>query len=169
MTLKKYADVSLTENEAKEQGIYESAGWNFDDIWELNSNFPTLKNMIEEDDDEQEEIPYRTMYHAMTNSPITEIAESINAEHVDITVIDISVFPPAPNLAVIGDDEHAETILYTEIDGNTLKVQREIEGESRSWGAGTVIARNFTAYDHNSFKENIELLIEELEEVKSKI
>ena len=102
-----------------------------------------------------------TMYPAMPYSPLTELSQPISATATDIEVVDGSAFPPAPNLAVIGIDEHAETILYRLKIGNTLSqcvrgVQRE--GEARSWSIGASIARRFTAKDQEVIQTNLHKL-----------
>ncbi|MDN8590922.1 phage tail protein [Paenibacillus sp. 11B] len=96
------------------------------------------------------------MYPAAVNSRQTELAADINDSQTSITVLDGSVLPPAPNQLTIGTDEAAETILYTGKTGNDLTgVTRGFEGSTKSWVAGTKIARFFTAYDHDTFRGNI--------------
>ncbi|MBQ4899364.1 hypothetical protein KB559_11000 [Paenibacillus sp. Marseille-P2973] len=97
------------------------------------------------------------MYDAVVNSPKTELVTAITAIDTDIEVADASVLLQPEGLAVIGNGEGAETIRYTEMDGNVLKgCIRGFQGTSKSWAVGTRLARNFTAYDHDTFKENIE-------------
>ncbi|MFW5438738.1 hypothetical protein [Paenibacillus apiarius] len=98
----------------------------------------------------------KPMYPAVVNSPVTELAAAIDDVQVTISVTDISALPPAPNLAVLGTDETAETIRYTSINGSELTVERGFQGNARAWSAGTKIARNYTEYDHEAFRENIE-------------
>ncbi|MDP4095479.1 phage tail protein [Paenibacillus sp. P96] len=103
------------------------------------------------------------MYAAVVNSPKTELTELITDTQTDIAVTDASVLLQGEGIAVIGNGDAAETINYTSIDSNTLKgCVRGFEGTARAWIAGTRVARNFTAYDHNSFKANIEELETEL-------
>jgi hypothetical protein len=45
-------------------------------------------------------------------------------------------------------------------NGNQLTVQRGFQGQARAWSAGTSVSRNFTAYDHDAFKANVEALNE---------
>lgn len=96
------------------------------------------------------------MYEAMANSPHTTLTESIDATQTEITVLNASVLPNAPNLLVIGyDKENAETCLYTNIVDNIITIQRATEGMASSFDANTKIARIFTAKDYNSLVENI--------------
>lgn len=98
-----------------------------------------------------------TMYPAMVNSPVTALAAAIDATQTTITVTDATKLPAAPNLAVIGTDEAAETILYTGVTGNSLTgCTRGFQGTAAAWTAGTPVARNFTAYDHDTFRQEIE-------------
>ena len=60
------------------------------------------------------------MYEGMPYSPPTVLLQPISATSTDIEVENISVFPPAPNIAVIGVDEFAETVIYQSMWGNTL-------------------------------------------------
>ena len=109
----------------------------------------------------------KTMYPAKNNSPTTLLSVACTAAATSIVVDDASVLPAAPNLAVIGSDDNAEIILYTAVDSNVLSgVTRGINGTTaQAWAAGTNVARNFTAYDHDTFKENIEMLDEEMNDV----
>ncbi|MCR8656921.1 hypothetical protein [Paenibacillus endoradicis] len=97
-----------------------------------------------------------TMYPAIANSPITEVSTAITASQTSITLLNGAVLPAAPNLAVIGQGENAETILYTSKSGNTISgVTRGLQGSAQSWAIGTKVARNYTAYDHEAFRQNI--------------
>jgi len=96
------------------------------------------------------------MYPAIVNSPQTELAADIDASATSITVLNGTALPDAPNLATIGSDETAETILYTVKDGNELSgVTRGFQGTAKAWTAGAKVARMFTAYDHDTFRSNI--------------
>ncbi|MGC5773608.1 tail fiber protein [Paenibacillus pabuli] len=98
-----------------------------------------------------------TMYPAAVNSRQTELAEAIDDTQTSFRVLDGSVLPPAPNLLTLGTDESAETVLYTGKTGNEITgVIRGFESEANSWAIGTKLARYFTAYDHNTFRDNIE-------------
>ena len=58
-------------------------------------------------------IDLKTMYPGEPYSPPTRLALSISATATEIEVEDASVLPEAPNIAIIGVDEGAETFLYT--------------------------------------------------------
>ena len=97
------------------------------------------------------------MFPAAVNSPVTELAAAIDDVQDTIELVDASKLPAAPNLAVLGSDETAETVLYTGVDGNTLTgVTRGFQGSPKAWSAGTKVARNFTAYDYEALRGNIE-------------
>lgn len=113
------------------------------------------------------------MYPGFTNSPSTTLTGDITDSDTTIPVAELSVFPAAPNLAVIGTGEDAETILYTGKSavsggGNLTGVTREIDkqtvgttttGEKLSWVTGDVIGRNFTHLDMYALQTNIDLLV----------
>ena len=98
-----------------------------------------------------------TMYKAKSNSPKTTLAADITAAATSMTLADASVLPAAPNLCTIGSDESAEVVLYNTITGNV--VSGLIRGQSGTtasvWESGTVVARDFTSYDHDTFIDNI--------------
>ncbi len=97
-----------------------------------------------------------TMYPAKNNSPITTLSEGINSSDTSMTLSNVSVLPSAPNLAVIGSSDTAEIVLYTAINGSTVTIVRGQNGTTPgTWAAGTPVARNFTAADHEAFRENI--------------
>jgi hypothetical protein len=110
-----------------------------------------------------------TMYPGFTNSPSTTLTGDITDVATTIPVAELSVFPAAPNLAVIGTGEDAETILYTGKSavsggGNLTGVTREIDkqtvgttttGEKLSWVTGDVIGRNFTHLDLYALQTNV--------------
>lgn len=90
------------------------------------------------------------LYPGIAFSPQTTLAENIGAADTIIRVADASVFPPAPNYATIGTDEDGETIEYAaKADGLLSGCTRGVEGTAKAWQKGEVIARNFTAADHN--------------------
>ena len=96
------------------------------------------------------------MYPAKNNSPSTVLSADISSESTTMTVENAAVLPAAPNIAVIGNSDEAEIIKYTAIDGNTLTIIRGVNGTTPgTWTAGTAVARNFTAQDHEAFRENI--------------
>ncbi|WP_213528800.1 gp53-like domain-containing protein [Paenibacillus cisolokensis] len=99
----------------------------------------------------------QSMYSAMPNSPVTELAAAIDEAATSFDVINGNALPAAPNLATIGSSETAETVLYTGKSGNTLSgVTRGFNGTAaQAWPAGSKVARYFTAYDHDAFRGNI--------------
>ena len=104
-----------------------------------------------------------TMYPAKAGSPKTVLAIQISASATQITVADGSVLPSAPNLCVLGSDSSAEIVSYSAKNGNVLTgVVRGLGGTVASvWDVDTIVARNFTSFDHDRFKENIEALASE--------
>ena len=101
----------------------------------------------------------QVMYGAKTNSPSSELVNSINDSQSTIELVDASVLPDAPNLLTIGEGEDAETCVYDGITGNVVNiVMRGFQGGAKAWDAGTPVARNFTAYDHDAFKQNLNSL-----------
>lgn len=98
----------------------------------------------------------QTMYPAIANSPVTQLANAIDDTVTSIEVVDGSRLPDAPNLATIGRGENPETILYTKKNGNVLSgITRGFQGTAQNWQAGTQVARLFTAHDFEVFRENI--------------
>ncbi len=97
-----------------------------------------------------------TMYEGKVNSPATTLSSGIDATVTTISLVDASVLPDAPNIAVIGTGEDAETILYeTKVENALSNVTRGFQGVAKAWDSGTSIARLFTAYDYNTLKGNI--------------
>lgn len=112
----------------------------------------------------------KTMYKGKTNSPTTQLSEAINSIDTVIKVSNPNVFPEGPNIATIGTDSDAETILYaTKTSEGLSGVTRGLEGTAKNWGVGELIARNFTAKDHNDLIENVEYLAENQEEFGSQL
>ena len=99
------------------------------------------------------------MYDGVVNSPETSLTQNLAADATVIYVADSSVFGSLPNLAVLGADQNAETILIKSkrSDGG-LEVQRALEGPAKRWEKTTAIARNFTNFDYQQIKDNIEKL-----------
>jgi len=96
------------------------------------------------------------MYAGKINSPTTTLDGGISNVAATISVVDASVFPAAPNIAVIGNGANAETILYAGKSSNDLtSVTREFQGSKIAWDSGTVISRNFTAYDYDTQRTNL--------------
>ena len=100
------------------------------------------------------------MYPAAVNSKVTVTLGVLNADSTIIEVLDGSVLPDAPNLLVLGSDQTAETVKLTAKEGNTLTVERGIQGNAIAWPAGTQIARNFTAKDWNDLIANLKAIVE---------
>lgn len=98
-----------------------------------------------------------TMYEGKNNSPQTDITSAITASDMVIPVTDISVFPAAPNLATIGNDENAEVIRYNGIEGSTLTgCERGFSGTTaKQWEAASVISRQITKYDMDTLRGNV--------------
>jgi len=119
-----------------------------------------LNNLINREGVEEEAM--KPMYSADINSDMVILEENISSSATSIKVNNVSLLPSAPNLATIGfDDSNPETILYEGIDtanNRLINVKRGFQGTAQSWEAGAKIARVFTAYDHDTFKENIEKL-----------
>ncbi|MDO5716369.1 MAG: pyocin knob domain-containing protein [Tissierellia bacterium] len=98
----------------------------------------------------------KQMYRGQTNSPETILTKPIGGADTVIYVENVDVFPDAPNIAVLGEDETAETILYTaKIDGTLSGCTRAWEGTAIAWESGTVISRRWTAGDHNTIIDNL--------------
>ncbi len=108
------------------------------------------------------------MYYGVTNSPATIIVKPINETETTIVVENIDVLPDGPNIAVIGIDENAETIIYSGKSGNMLTgVQRGVEGVAKSWNVDEEIRRNFTNKDYRTLIENINKINLQLENMES--
>ncbi len=105
----------------------------------------------------------KTMYPGLVNSPETTITNNIGVSDTLIYVLDPSRVPATlPNQMTLGTGTNAETVLVTEVNGSALTVTRGFQGIAKAWPAGTIIARNFTEYDYNALKENVEELDENL-------
>lgn len=113
------------------------------------------------------------MYKGQRYSPQLKLTNSIDVLQNTIQVTDENYYGeyyslPLPNIFVIGGDtEYGETILVTNISkvsGTTFDytVQRGWKGTSDSWGSGTIIGRNFTAYDYNTTVDNINTINSDL-------
>ncbi len=112
----------------------------------------------------------REMYSGVVNSTETFIVGNISAADTVIYVQDGTSIPYAPNLLVIGGNlASAETVKLIEKQGNKLTVQRAFQGAANAWTDTTVIARNFTEYDHSAFIHNIKGINSELEAFKDRV
>ena len=102
------------------------------------------------------------MYEGKSFSPSTILTQGVNDTATRIYVEDVSVFPDAPNLAVIGTTGVGEVVKYYAkgldfLDG----VERGVDGVAQSWSAGDAIARNFTKTDYEALCQNITTLNED--------
>lgn len=98
------------------------------------------------------------MFKGIVNSPLARLTTDIDAFTTTIALDDVSKLPAAPNLASIGNGREVETIKYTGIDlpSNTLTgVTRGFQGVAQPWLVDSVVARLITAYDHDTFVDNI--------------
>ena len=106
----------------------------------------------------------KTMYKGIPFSPRATLTQEINGSATVIPVSDVNAFPEAPNLATIGTDDAAETILYSAKTENALSgCTRGVEGSAKTWSAGSIIARNFTAAEYGYIIDNIKQLFDEQE------
>ncbi len=97
-----------------------------------------------------------TMYPAKNNSPTTTLTAVLESSGTVMALEDATVLPAAPNLAVIGNSDTAEIVLYTEINGHNVTIVRGQNGTiAGTWTVGSPVARNITALDHEIFRENI--------------
>ncbi|NLO37918.1 MAG: hypothetical protein GX115_00305 [Ruminiclostridium sp.] len=109
-----------------------------------------------------------TMYKGNINGPTTMLTSTISATATSITVQNGSVLPDAPNIAVIGSGNAAETIVYGAKSGNTLNlVTRGFEGSPLPWPANTEVVRRFTAYDYNALVDNIQMLKAQIDNINT--
>lgn len=104
-----------------------------------------------------------TMYPGQVNSPATTLSSGIDSTQTTIPVADPTKLPDAPNLAVIGTGEDAETILYTGKDASNLTgCTRGLQGAAKAWDSGIPVARRFTEKDYATLVANLEDLFSEL-------
>ena len=99
------------------------------------------------------------MYPGAINSPETFLTQPLSIDGTVLYVADGSVFGQLPNLAVLGSDQTAETILVKSkrSDGG-FDVDRGFEGSKKRWDKATTAARNFTNYDYKQIVDNINKL-----------
>ncbi len=103
----------------------------------------------------------QTMYDGQANSPVAELTAPLTSGATSATVDNAAILPAAPMLLVIGaSSASAETVLLTNKPGsNVLTITRAQDGTTaREWPAGTTVQRCPTAYDHNTFIDNLEAL-----------
>lgn len=102
---------------------------------------------------------YPILYSPQANSPETTIVFDISTTQTSFIVQDASVLPVPPTYLVIGGQTQSpETVLLTQINDNTITVERAFEGQAQMWQTGTTIARNFTAKDHAALIEWVKTL-----------
>lgn len=98
----------------------------------------------------------QTMYAPANNGPRTALATGINSSITTMTVDDASIFPAAPNVLTIGATEDAELVLYTNITGNIITIERGYNGTTAAaWPEDTYVYRAITAQDVSSLQNNI--------------
>lgn len=99
------------------------------------------------------------MYPGVANSVETFLTQPLSIDGTVLYVADGSVFGELPNLAVLGSDQTAETILVKSkrSDGG-FDVDRAFEGSKKRWDKATTAARNFTNYDYKQIVDNINKL-----------
>ena len=97
-----------------------------------------------------------TMYAPQNNGPHTALAEAINAAQTDISVVDASVLPAAPNVLTIGTGEDAELVLMSAKTGNIITVTRGYNGTAaKSWETDEWVYRAITAQDVSALQANV--------------
>lgn len=101
------------------------------------------------------------MYRAQNGSPETTLSAALGTSDTTITVTDGTVLPDAPVPLTIGTNSSCELVLCVEKSGNLLTVQRGFYGTvPAAWEAGTAIYRAYTAYDHDTFIDNLQGCVE---------
>lgn len=109
----------------------------------------------------------KKMYPGVVNSPPTELAADITAAQTTIAVLSVAGLLAADGIATIGSGDNAETIAYASVSGTTLQgCVRGFQGPARAWGIGARVAREFTAYDHDTARQNIEDLQQQINEIE---
>ena len=113
----------------------------------------------------------QTMYDGSNNSVMTQLSSSITASVTTIPLLSVDNIPTAPNLITIGTSNDAEVVLYTGISSlNLTGCTRGFGGSTASsWASGAYVYRAYTAYDHNTFIDNINELDTEKEAVANKV
>lgn len=99
----------------------------------------------------------KTMYPAMVNSPEAATRGAVSASATEFEVSDGGIFSsiPLPYPVTLGKGITCETVLLKNVSGDTLTVERGFQGTPRGFDAGTVVSRNFTAWDHDAFVSNV--------------
>jgi hypothetical protein len=106
-----------------------------------------------------------TQYPGFVNSKETTVTTTCLIGDNHVHVAELGDFPAAPNQATLyadGNDETAETILYTGKSaasgaGTLDTITRGFEGVAKEWPVGTKASRLFTNYDLHALQEDIVL------------
>lgn len=111
-----------------------------------------------------------TMYQGKANSPETLLRDALVQENTVMYVMDGNAFAQLPNLATIGDDVTAETVMVNSLrpDGG-YNITRAVEGVAKTWERNTAVARNFTNLDHKTMIDNIKKIHTNLSEVNQEM
>lgn len=95
------------------------------------------------------------------NNAETRLAEPVSETDTTIVVEDASVLPEVPYRLSIGD----EIVEVTGADGNTLTVDRAVEGtEAFSHGEGVSVENRFTSGMYDGIESYVEQKIDEIPE-----
>lgn len=112
----------------------------------------------------------KDMYKGVVNSPETTITNDISNTDTLIYVLDDSRVPDdLPNLMTIGTGTNAETIKVVSKVGSAITVVRGFQGVAKAWNTGSIIARNFTEYDYEALRENLEVSLNDIMDIKEDI
>ena len=112
----------------------------------------------------------KEMYKGIVNSPETTITNDISNTDTLIYVLDDTRVPDdLPNLMTIGTGTNAETIKVVSKVGSAITVVRGFQGVAKAWNTGSIIARNFTEYDYEALRENLEVSLNDIMDIKEDI
>lgn len=105
-------------------------------------------------------MPLQTMYPPQSGSTPTTLTALASATATTLTVASAAVLPAAPGLITLGREENAEVVQYAAISGNKLTgCVRGFGGTTAQiWPSGTEAYRAYTAYDHQTFLNNLQTL-----------
>lgn len=100
-----------------------------------------------------------TLYPGIANSPSTTLSSPVTTGATSLPVSELSYFPAAPNIAVVGTGNDAVTYLYTAKDSSSgagnLTGCSVLEGIDKEWPINTPVRRNLTAKDWNDLLTEI--------------
>lgn len=98
------------------------------------------------------------MYPAVNNSVPTLLSAPLTASATTIAVQSVQTLGAPPNLVTLGEEDNAEVVRYSAIEGNTLVgCVRGFSGTAAQiWPASTAVYRAYTAHDHAVITGNIE-------------